>query len=178
MKTIKQAKICYIAVAVLFCLAGLWFILAPRTAANTVCMCIGILCMVYGAARIVGYLSRDIYHLAFQFDLALGILCIAFGFALVLRPERISSVLPALVGLFVLCDGVFRVQTAFDAKAFGLGGWWGILCGALLCIGLGGVLFFNAVFGGTMFMVILGVALLADGVQNLFNVLYTVKTGR
>ena len=46
------------------------------------CLClISIIAMliVYGLIKILGYFSRDIYCLAFQFDLAFGVLLAAVG---------------------------------------------------------------------------------------------------
>lgn len=100
------------------------------------------------------------------------------GVIFILHPNAIISMFPVIIGLLVLIDGVFKVQTAFDAKRFGLREWWLILVGALLCAGLGLLLLFDPFAGSNWLMVLVGVSLLLDGVQNLFNALYTVKITR
>ena len=44
------------------------------------CMMIG-----FGAVKLMGYFSRDLYRLAFQFDLAYGILLIVLGLIVLVR---------------------------------------------------------------------------------------------
>ena len=44
--------------------------------------------IVYGLIKILGYFSRDIYCLAFQFDLAFGVLLAAVGIIYYSTQER------------------------------------------------------------------------------------------
>ena len=77
--------------------------------------------------------------------------------------------------MFVLVDGVFKLQTAVDAKRFGLSNWWLILLGSLICAVLGLLLIVDPFGGSNALMIFVGISLLTDGLQNLFNVFYTVK---
>lgn len=178
MRRVKSAKWMYSISSLLLCVLGLVMIIWPALSARIVCYLFGGVMIFYGATKLWGYFSRDIYRLAFQFDLALGILLCIMGLILILHPNAIIAVLPVVIGLIVLIDGVFKVQTAFDAKRFGLREWWLILLGAVLCIGLGLLLLSDPFEGSSWLMVLVGIALMVDGVQNLFNALYTVKVSR
>ena len=57
---------------------------------------------VFGVVRIIGYFSNDLYRLAFQYDLELGILSAALGVTTLLYPERIMNVMAAALGLVSL----------------------------------------------------------------------------
>jgi uncharacterized membrane protein HdeD (DUF308 family) len=175
MKTIKQAKWIYIIISILFCAAGILLVLRPATSARVICGVLGVMALIYGAIKILGYFSRDIYGLAFQFDLALGILMLALGLIMLIIPDKVISFLPFVVGIFVLIDGVFRVQTSIDARRFGLGKWWLIFLGAVLCIIAGLLLMLNPFSSAMVLTVIVGIAIFVDGLQNLFNAIYTVK---
>lgn len=178
MRRVQSAKWMYSISSLLLCVLGLVMIIWPALSARIVCYLFGGVMIFYGATKLWGYFSRDIYRLAFQFDLALGILLCIMGLILILHPNAIIAVLPVVIGLIVLIDGVFKVQTAFDAKRFGLREWWLILLGAVLCIGLGLLLLSDPFEGSSWLMVLVGIALMVDGVQNLFNALYTVKVSR
>ena len=78
----------------------------------------GIILVAYGIVKIIVYLSDNLYDLAFQYDLACGILLIVLGCNL-----RIRSYLSSGLGLLILLDDVLKVQTAKDAKVFGLEIW-------------------------------------------------------
>ena len=79
---IRAAKSGYIATSMLWCAAGLLLIFLPGTSVKILCMAAGGLLTVCGIIKIIGYFSKDLYRLAFQFDLALGLLCLLLGLIL------------------------------------------------------------------------------------------------
>lgn len=176
MKTIKLAKILYIICSVLLCGIGLLLIIDPVASSDLIFILIGCILIVFGGSKIVGYFSYDMYHLAFQFDLALGIFVTALGIAFIIRPSVLIDAAALALGLYVFIDGAFKIQTAADAQRFGMSQWWIILLGAIFCIGLGVTLIFNPFGIGAMMLRFVGIGLLTDGAQNLFNAFYTVRT--
>ena len=69
-----------------------------------------------------------------------------------------------------------KIQTSHDAKLFGPVYWWGILVfGILSCI-CGLLLIMNPFEGASALMILLGISLIADGIQNLWITAYTVKS--
>ena len=175
MKTIRQAKWCYIICSFLLIAAGVYIIARPYASAVMFCRIIGVISLIYGISKMLGYFSRDLYNLAFQFDLALGLFTIIFGFILLLRSAKVVTFMPVIIGVFVLVDGVFKLQTAVDAKRFGLSSWWLILLGSLMCAVLGLLLIVDPFGGSNVLMTFVGISLTIDGLQNLFNAFYTVK---
>ena len=175
MKTIKQAKWCYIICSVLLIAAGVYIMIKPYASAIIFCRVIGAVSLFYGVSKILGYFSHDLYNLAFQFDLALGVFTLIFGLILLLRSARVVAFMPAILGVFVLVDGVFKLQTAVDAKRFGLSNWWLILLGSLICALFGLLLIIDPFSGNSVLMTFVGLSLAIDGLQNLFNAFYTVK---
>ena len=175
MKTIKQAKWCYIICSVLLIAAGIYIMIKPYASAIIFCRVIGAVSLFYGVSKILGYFSHDLYNLAFQFDLALGVFTLIFGLILLLRSARVVTFMPAILGVFVLVDGVFKLQTAVDAKRFGLSNWWLILLGSLICALFGLLLIIDPFSGNNVLMTFVGLSLAIDGLQNLFNAFYTVK---
>ena len=69
-----------------------------------VCTLLGVVFVSYGAVKLMGYFSDDLYRLAFQFDLGVGILTILVGCVLLLRPRDRLALLPMVIGAFVLVD--------------------------------------------------------------------------
>ena len=168
MKTIKQAKWCYIICSVLLIAAGVYIMIKPYASAIIFCRVIGAVSLFYGVSKILGYFSHDLYNLAFQFDLALGVFTLIFGLILLLRSARVVAFMPAILG-------VFKLQTAVDAKRFGLSNWWLILLGSLICALFGLLLIIDPFSGNNVLMTFVGLSLAIDGLQNLFNAFYTVK---
>ena len=174
-KSIWAAKIGYILLSGLFCLLGA-LTLSAGEFSDRMGDLAGALLIGFGIVRLAGYFSKDLYRLAFQHDLALGVLLIALG-AMALT-GRIGSPPCLVLGVAILADGLFKLQTAFDAKRFGLKSW-----GLILALGAGA----GALGGVTAFWPgrnvqspagLLGAALLAEGALNLCTALFAVKIVR
>ena len=172
---LRQAKWMYIICSMLICVLGIVLIAVPSISARVICWLIGILLIVFGACKILGYFTTDMYHLAFQLDLALGAFLVIIGVLFIVRPGKAADSIAVLVGIFTLIDGAFKVQTSRDARKFGLSWWWLILTGALLSFAAGVILVFGIVDGGAFLITMIGIALVIDGIQNLFNAFYTIK---
>ncbi len=225
MELIRRAKNAYIAVSVLMLVIGGCLIIWPEMSLSVFCVVTGIAMIIFGIVKLLGYFSKDLYRLAFQFDLALGIISVLFGIVIVIHPRNLITFVPVIMGIFVMLDGVFKIQTALDARQFGLKAWWVVLVLAIcsrnlitfvpvimgifvmldgvfkiqtaldarqfglkawwvvlvlaICSGgFGLLLIVNPFEGAVALMMLLGVTMVVDGIQNLLVVLYTVQTTR
>lgn len=178
MKTIFCAKGLYIACGVLLCAIGILFLVCPDTMLRILCVILGAIMLLFAGAKIVGYLSKDPYGLAFQFDLAMGIFVAVLGIAFILHREPTVAAIASKVGLFVLIDAAFKAQTAIDAKKFGMRAWWLILVASLLAAATSIVLLFFQEEPARVLRILIGVVLIVDGAQNLYNTFYTVRVLR
>lgn len=171
----RVAKIGYIAVSAALCFFGVLLIVKPEISLAAFGLFTGIVLIIFGIIKIVGYLSRDLYRLAFQYDLACGILVIALGIMVILEPNDVIDTICIAVGITFLMDGLLKIQISIDAKTFGIRQWWLILSVALLTVVIGVLLVFRTSGSVRALMVLLGISLLADGIMNLATVLSTVK---
>lgn len=174
MQLVRKVKWAYILVSIFMIILGGLFIIFPEISALTVCLVLGFLIILFGIIKLIGYFSKDLFQLAFQFDLAFGILALITGSLLLVKPAEILNMVPYTFGVIVLVDGVFKIQTAYDAKKFGLQYWWEILIMAILACLSGLFLIINP-FGKDALMMLLGITLVVDGAQNLSVVMYTVN---
>ena len=171
----RVAKIGYIAVSAALCFFGVLLIVKPEICLAAFGLFTGIVLIIFGIIKIVGYLSRDLYRLAFQYDLACGILVIALGIMVILEPNDAIETICIAVGITFLMDGLLKIQISIDAKTFGIRQWWLILSVALLTVVIGVLLVSRTSGSVRTLMVLLGISLLADGIMNLTTVLSTVK---
>ena len=171
----RAAKIGYIIMSALFCAIGLVLILVPETAFTWLGGLLSISMMVFGGIKLVGYFSRDLFRLAFQYDLAFGILLVVLGILTLSHPNDTMSFLSVILGIPVLADGLFKIQIALDSRRFGIRRWWLILILAVLTCVVGIVLVFRPAVGILVMTMFMGVSLLLDGILNLCVALCTVK---
>ena len=169
------AKTGYIVMSLVFCGAGVLFIARPGLSAGLIGRVLGAAMVLFGAVKLVGYFSRDLYRLAFQYDLGFGLLLIALGTLVLVRPTGVLDFLFTALGIAVLADGLFKVQIAVDARRFGISTWWLTLALAIAAGAVGLALVFRPWDSARLLTILLGAALLAEGVLNLCVAVSTVK---
>jgi len=79
---------------------------------------------LFGCIKLTGYFSKDLFRLAFQYDLQFGILVLVVGLIVLLKPSDAISLLFAAMGIALLADSLFKIQIAFDSRKFGIKKWW------------------------------------------------------
>lgn len=171
----RIAKTGYIIMSVVFCVVGVLFIALPEQAAVVVGRVLGIAMVVFGIIKLVGYFSRDLFRLAFQYDLEFGILLIALGVISLLRTGNVMDFICVTMGVAILADGLFKIQISVDARRFGIPSWWTVLLLAITAGAVGLLLIFRPWESVQVLTVLLGIALLAEGILNLCVAVSTVK---
>lgn len=172
----KRIKALYITISILSLLAGIALVIWPGASVITICYVVGSAAILVGAVRLAGYFSKDSYNLNFQFDFAMGLVFLILGTVLIFHPGDTVAVLHFSVGILVLVDSVFKLQTALDAKHFGLKKWWVMLLCALLCAGLGLVLVILPFRTAEILVKVTGAALAVNSGENILTAGYTVKS--
>ncbi len=177
-KPILAAKTCSIIVSALFCLFGVLLLVFPDVSVSVVGVAAAVMLIAFGLTKLTGFFSKDLYRLAFQYDLASGILLLALGVLLMMSPNRAMSFLCLILGIAVAVDGWFKVQMALDARRFGLRSWWLILTTGVLTGLIGLVVAFRPAASAEVLMMLMGVSLLAEGLMTLCVTLCAVKIVR
>ncbi len=175
MVPMRVAKTGYVIMSATLCVLGVAMLCRPGFSLQAMGTVIGVCLVIFGAIKVIGYLSRDLFRLAFQYDLAVGRLSLGLGIILLLKPEHMMSFICAALGTMILADGPFKVQIAVDARSFGIRLWWLILMLAVATGALGLALAFRPTESAPVLEVLLGVALLTEGGLNLLTALSSVK---
>ncbi len=147
----------------------------PGFSASALGIICGITLLLFGGIKLVGYFSRDLYRLAFQYDLIFGILLIALGVIMLMQPKSLVTFVCIALGLYILSDGLFKIQIAMDSKRFGIREWWLIFVLAIVTAVCGLVLMMRPGYGSDLLMIIMGATLLFEGILNFSTVITAVK---
>lgn len=172
---IKAAKTGYIIISILLCVLGIVLIAVPDFSVTLLCVLGGGIMMLFGLVKIIGYCSKDLYRLAFQFDLAVGILFVVLGFILIIRTDAMVNLICIVMGICVLADALLKIQISIDSRAFGIKKWWLILAMAILTGVAGFLLIFRPSESIQTIMILFGIALITEGALNLITMLTAVK---
>ncbi len=178
MSAIEKNKIArdgYVFISIIFYITGLLHMLWLGAAPMAVCIVGGIILISYGIIKVIGYFSNDLYCLAFQYDMGCGLFLVVIGVIILGCNLRIQPYLMPGLGLLILLDSLMKVQTAREARAFGLKSWILLLFLSILA-GAFGVLIVIMPFQKLRIVhVITGCGLLAEGAMNHLMVKEMVK---
>ena len=171
----RLAKTGYIILSLLMMALGLGLIVNPVLSVSYLGRTAGIIMIIFGVIKIIGYLSKDLYRLAFQYDLAFGMLIICIGIMVICKPDNLIDSLCIAIGIVTLMDGFLKVQISIDAKTFGIKKWWLILAIAIITIAVGVILVFRISDIQKILVIMIGISLLCQGILNLITAVFTVK---
>lgn len=170
LKQIKIACTGYILISIVFYISGFLCIIHPDLMQLHSRTLAGVILITYGIVKMIGYFSKDLYCLAFQYDFACGVFLIVLGIVVLCigNSFRDSSLLAAL-GILILLDSLLCIQTSLDSKKFGLSSWNYILILSMVT-GAFGVL---VILKNTIPFA--GCALLAEGGMRHYIVQHTAR---
>ncbi|MGN0135530.1 DUF308 domain-containing protein [Anaerotignum sp.] len=169
---LKQLKIAwtgYILISVVFYISGILCIVFPEIMSQNAVLMGGCILIAYGIIKIIGYLSKDLYCLAFQYDFACGLFLIVLGIIVLFMNTKYYGHLLSGLGVLILLDSLLCIQTSIDAKNFGLPSWPMILAVSILSGSFGVLLL---IMDTQLFA---GLALLAEGFMRQYIVQCTVR---
>lgn len=172
---VKQAKISNLIIYSFMVAVGLAMLIFREIPTNVETIILSVLCILVGGAKILGYFSNDLYRLAFQFDLAIGLFLAIIGVLTLIVGSKDPLGTVRLFGIYIFIDGLLKLQTAFDAKKFGIARWLVILLTAILMVGVGIVGLLASYLEQISQLIVLDVSLMLDGLVNIWITAYTVR---
>lgn len=175
MNSLKGIKNLYCIVTACLVAVGLLFLIYPKIALDSACIIFGVYLVIYGVIKLIGYFAKDRYQLAFQYDLACGIVSIIVGIIFICRAARVIQLFSTCIGIVMLVDATLKIQTSIESKRFGISNWWLILIAAAIVAVLGVVLIFMPYETTALMIRLIGFNLCFDGLLNLIVVINTVK---
>ena len=172
---IRAAKFGYIIMSVVFILIGLACVIKPTASANVICKVLGAAMLLFGIVKLMGYFSKDLFRLAFQYDLEFGCAQIVLGTIMLIDTEGFRELFVIAIGIVILIDAMFKLRIALDSKQFGIKPWSLILVLAVIS-GLAGLLLVIRPGKSTsVLMTLLGLTYITEGLLDLVVGLGTVK---
>ncbi len=171
----RAAKIGYIVMSVILCALGALFIFLPESTLALLSKLCGSALILFGLIRLAGYFCKDLFRLAFQFDLEFGLLSAVLGIVLIVHPVDVLFFVRIACGVLFFADGLFRIRIAHDARKFGISTWLLLLLLALLTDAAGLLLLIRPAAAPKAQSLMIGLAFLCEGILCLDVALSTVK---
>lgn len=154
---------------------GLLLVIYPDFTGKAICWLIAASLIAKGAGSILSRYRNKSLPQPVVFELMGGISTIFMGLFVALRSEMLISIIPFVVGLFLLISGVTSLQKAFEMKRMNYAKWNHGLIFTLIKVALALVIVMNP-FGTAMTLTrFIGACLVYDGATGLVTVFESVK---
>lgn len=173
-KNIKNIKNTYIGVSLISVLLGLFLVIKPETSSNIISYIIGAGFVFYGAVHILTYIlvKNDSFY---QYDFAKGIIFFIIGVFFILKPTFIVSILPTILGLAILINGIFGLQSSINMLRSSKQRWLTVFIPSIITIVLGILIVTNPFNWAKNLLIILGGFLIWNGISNFWTHLCLCK---
>ena len=172
MRILKRIKWAYLLISVFFIALGVLLVAKPELSMTYFCRFLGGVAILFGVIRVIGYFLREMEGVGLRYDFATGTFAVIAGALMIWRAPEMAGIMSVVIGLFILVDCVFKLQVAMDSKRMGAGTWWVTLLFTCVSMVLGLLLVFDTFKGQQVLSIMMGIALVADGLQNLCTVIY------
>ena len=154
---------------------GVILVAWPETTLDIICKAIAIILIVMGAAELVSYFWNKI---TYSLSGILGLVVLLIGIWIFVKPQSVLSLIPIVIGVILAVHGVQDLKVAFDTKRTGYTKWWSMLLMAIISLALGIICIVNAFGMVTLTMQIIGIALVYDGISDIWIVYKASKVAK
>ena len=169
---LRSVKTRLVITALVVIAIGVLFVLKPGTSGTWICYIVGAALCVSGVVLFITYFLGDFQKSFGSFDLVWGAALLLCGVYILVRPSLLYGLLTTAFAIFLVVDGVLKLQYAIDLYRMKAKGWWFVLAVALVMGVLGVVALFNPFATMVTLMTFLGITLIADGVMDLLSIAY------
>lgn len=162
---IKKMNMTSIIFSILFILIGAFLLARPEDAIHLVSYALGIILALWGAISIVQFFTDRESQNYLEFSFILGVFMFIFGIIIIVKPNTVASIIPLLLGIWMLINGVTKLSYALTLNKNKNAASSIII--SILIIVLGILLVFNPFAGAKTLVQILGVTIIIYSVLDL-----------
>lgn len=168
MSLLKQLKWNLILLAVIFIALGIVLILWPGATMKTICYLLAAMLLALGVASLINYLRKDISGIIYRYDLVVGLCAILGGILVIVKVDKLTDLIPAVLGFLVTMSGILKMQNSVDMLRLGHGTWHVAFAMSIINIVAGIVLLMNPFEAAQILIMCLGIALVYSGITDLY----------
>ena len=170
---LRRIRVNFVLTAILTLILGILLITSPGTAMRTVFLLVGWTLVISGAASLLTAIFSKGQPVG-QGELVLGLVQVATGLVILMRPGFLLSLTGIVVGFVLLIHGIHDIQHARESKALGYE--WKLSMGVgIAAVVMGIIVMVNPFSTIETLLRIAGVFLLVDGIADLLMVWRTTR---
>lgn len=162
--------------ALCFIALGVFLLGWPELSRIWICRVLGGALTVTGVVYIVTHFVRAKgAAVVFQYDLILGIVLAILGVWLLFTPSLIITFIQYILGAILVIHGILDLQGVMNLRSGGAAHWPAFLI-AVATIALGAIIIWNPFTSINVLLMLVGLALIFDGVSDLILIFQLSRT--
>ena len=164
---IKKMNITSILFSIIFILIGSFLLARPEDAIHLVSYALGIILIAWGVISVVSFFTDKESQNYLEFGFILGVFVLIFGIIILVKPDTIASIIPLLLGIWMLINGVTKLSyslTLNNNKSA-----LSSIIISLIIVLLGILLIINPFHGAQKLVQILGISILLYSLLDLIE---------
>ena len=164
---IRKMNITSIIFSIIFILIGTFLLTRPEDAIHLVSYALGIILIVWGVISVITFFTDKESQNYLDFGFIVGVFVLIFGIIILVKPDTIASIIPLLLGIWMLINGVTKLSyslTLNNNKSA-----LSSIIISLIIVLLGILLIINPFQGAKKLVQILGISILVYSVLDLIE---------
>ncbi|MCD8395830.1 MAG: DUF308 domain-containing protein [Lachnospiraceae bacterium] len=178
MELFKKIRVNMTVNAVLTILIGILFVLNPGGTGSTIALIAGIAILVSGIGDIIRYISDREYGFLMSGSLFGGVIKCVLGLFAVTHTGTIITLLTYILSVFVIIGGVNCLESSLQLKKAHVSAWGLNMALSAVILAAGIFMLFFPFDAASTAIIIVGVILIADGLNELFTSWRMKKIGK
>lgn len=164
---IRKMNITSIIFSIIFILIGSFLLARPEDAIHLVSYALGIILIVWGVISVITFFTDKESQNYLDFGFIVGVFVLIFGIIILVKPDTIASIIPLLLGIWMLINGVTKLSyslTLNNNKSA-----LSSIIISLIIVLLGILLIINPFQGAKKIVQILGISILVYSLLDLIE---------
>lgn len=155
--------------SIVFIIVGILLMMKPAEIITAISTIVGIGIIIAGIFAFLRYIRNGGSENSFRFDLVYGVICVVAGTLLIVNPQAVASILPLVLGVWMIINSVVKIQYALNIKQYDDSKYMPIMILAVITLGFGILFVFNPFRGMEIITQILGAFITLYAVLDIIN---------
>lgn len=172
---IKKYEKSSIISSILMIIMAVLLMVKPTTMLNTIINIFGGIILVQGIISIILYFFTDKETRVFSNALLEGIICVIASILILKNKEFMISILPIIVGVWIIIKSIIKLQLSFNMKAINEKSWAFLLISSIITLILGIIAVINPFEIMVTVTILAGGMLLGTGIIDLVESICMIR---
>ncbi len=178
MGDLKKIRWDMIASAVICIALGAVLIFFPKAVNEMIAYVIAAAMFLISVVEFYNYFKKDIKTDFYRNDLVFGVVALVVGIILLAKRDVIISLIPVVLGAYIIVSGVKKLQNALDLVRLKLDGWKSLLTLSAINIIFGIIMVICALETAKVITVLIGAGLVYSGATDLFSTVWVSRSAK